>query len=468
MNTFAHLVLLAFAPVAALLFRLIPFQYAASITTIGGFLFLPILRIPLSGLPDYTKETAISTALALGVVICQKKIPRIAKYYWWDALYCAWILALPISYLLNGYPTYSFASSLCIRVVEWGIPYWIGRLCFQSRESARTYLQVIVIGGLIYVPLALWEVRMSPQLHTNIYGAFQHSFAQMVRGGSFRPIVFTQHGLVTALWFATALTAASGLRRMRENTPKWMRNAWWIVPALGISLLLCKSAGALVLGIIAYAALGSRLGRLALAMTIAASIVYVVFRIFFDATTAAFVAELLQYLPADRAESFQYRIDMETQLLERAWGQPLFGWCNEGFKSISSTTYDGFQVQAKIVSDSLWIIVFGTSGFLGLIPLYWTLLISSTRGLLQKMTRGVSEVQVLSTIAAIIMVNSIPNGHVGPVAIVTVAAALGVRANAAPAPPQTSRRPNAAHKIIEPRRRMKNSTQTLDRSDDSN
>ena len=467
-NAFAHLVLLAFAPAAALLFRSIPHQYAVSITTIGGFLFLPILSIPLSGLPDYTKELAISTALALGVVVSQKKIPRIAKLYWWDALYCAWILALPTSYLLNGYPTYNCASSLFIRVVEWGIPFWIGRSCFQSRESVRTYLQVIVIGGLVYVPLALWEVRMSPQLHTDIYGAFQHSFLQMVRGDSFRPIVFTSHALVTALWFATALTAAAGLRRMRGNTPKWMRNAWWIAPVLGISLLLCRSAGALVLGALAYAALAFRLGRLALAMAIAASITYVVSRIFFDATTAAFVADLLQFLPPERAQSFQYRIDMETQLLERAWGQPLIGWCNEGFKSISTTSWDGFEVQAKIVSDSLWIIVFGTSGFLGLIPLYGTLLASSTRGLLQKMTRGVSEAQVLSTIAAIIMINSVPNGHVGPVAIMTVAAALGVRANTVPKHLTTSRSPDAAHKLIEPRGPSKNSIQTLDRSNNAN
>ncbi len=467
MNIFAHLVLLAFAPAAALLFRLIPHQYAVSITTIGGFLFLPILRIPLSGLPDYTKQTAISAALTLGVVVCQKRIPRIAKFYWWDALYCAWILSLPISYLLNGYPTYSFASSLFIRTIEWGVPFWIGRSCFQSPASARAYLQVIVVGGLVYVPLALWEMRMSPQLHTNIYGAFQHSFAQMVRGSGFRPIVFTEHALVTALWFATALTAASGLRRMRDNTPEWMRNAWWIAPALGISLLLCKSAGALVLGTVGYAALAFRLGRLALAMTIAAAIAYVFCRIFFDATTVAFVAELMQFLPPERAESFQYRIDMEIQLLERAWGQPIIGWCNEGFKSISTTTYDGFEAQAKIVSDSLWIIVFGTSGFLGLIPLYWTLLASSTRGLLQQLTKGVSEVQVLSTIAAMIMVNSIPNGHVGPVAIMTVAAALGVRANTAPTRSGTSLNQDAAHKFIEPRGRNKSSTQTLDRSDDS-
>lgn len=172
MNTFAHLVLLIFAPAAALLFRRLPLQQAVSITTIGGFLFLPILKIPLSGLPDYTKPVAISTALILGAVVCPTRIPRITKLYWWDAMYCAWILSLPISYLLNGFPIYSFASSLLIRVIEWGIPFWIGRSCFQSRESARTFLQLIVIGGLIYVPLAIWEVRMSPQLHTNIYAHF--------------------------------------------------------------------------------------------------------------------------------------------------------------------------------------------------------------------------------------------------------------------------------------------------------
>ena len=273
----------------------------------------------------------------------------------------------------------------------------------------------------------------------------------MIRGDSFRPIVFTEYGLVTALWFATTMTAATGLRRMRGDVPKWMRNAWWIAPSLGFSLLLCKSTGAIALGIIAYAAIASRLGRLVLAMTIATSILYVVFRIFFDTATAESVAELLQYLPTERAASFQFRIDMETKLLQRAWGQPLVGWCNEGFRAISGIGRDGFEAQANIVSDSLWIIVFGTTGFLGLIPLYLTLLASATRGLRQKMTQGVSEVQVLSTIAAIIMINSIPNGHLGPVAIMTVAAVLGVRTNATLRHRTTNRSGNAPQHYIEPR-----------------
>ena len=34
----------------------------------------------------------------------------------------------------------------------------------------------IIIGGLVYIPLCWWEIRMSPQLHWQIYGVTFNSF----------------------------------------------------------------------------------------------------------------------------------------------------------------------------------------------------------------------------------------------------------------------------------------------------
>ena len=62
---------------------------------------------------------------------------------------------------------------------------------------------------------ALFEVRFSPQLNIWIYGFFQHDFQQMIRGGSFRPIVFLPHGLWVALFFLSTLVAAAALLHRR-------------------------------------------------------------------------------------------------------------------------------------------------------------------------------------------------------------------------------------------------------------
>ena len=61
--------------------------------------------------------------------------------------------------------------------------------------SQRTLLISIFIGGLLYVPLCLFEIRMSPQLHKLVYGFHQHIFAQTFRFEGWRPTVFLQHGL---------------------------------------------------------------------------------------------------------------------------------------------------------------------------------------------------------------------------------------------------------------------------------
>ena len=37
---------------------------------------------------------------------------------------------------------------------------------------------VLLIGGLIYIPFCLFEIKMSPQLHKWVYGYHQHAFDQ--------------------------------------------------------------------------------------------------------------------------------------------------------------------------------------------------------------------------------------------------------------------------------------------------
>jgi hypothetical protein len=425
-NNLAYIVLIAFAPAASLLFLYLSIQRAVLVTVIGGFLFLPVFEIPMLGLPDYSKYTAISMALILGPLVSGQRLPRVTKLRWWDIAYALWVVALPISYLANDFPIYNALSALFKKVMMWGVPFWVGRSCFQSAASARLLIQSIVIGGLINVPLAAWEIRMSPQLHTTLYGQFQHSFGQMMRDGGFRPIVFTEHALVLALWFGITLIAATALRKSGRHAPIWVQKSWWILPCFITILPMCKSMGAIILGFSATASVAFRWCRPAIPAMLATAVVYIGARILFDDFTYQATLQLLEYLPPERAHSFQFRMDNESTLLAHAWKQPWLGWVNEGFRKV---IVDGVLLTdsgAEIITDSLWIIVFGTTGLWGLITLYSVLLASATRHCWDASARHLVEAQVLSTIVAVLLLDTIANGWFGPVATLCTGAALSV------------------------------------------
>jgi hypothetical protein len=113
----------------------------------------------------------------------------------------------------------------------------------------------MVVGGLLYLPLCLFEMQMSPRLHSIVYGYHQHSFGQHIRGDGYRPKVFMQHGLATALWMATASLVGvwlwmTGAVRKLSNIPMA-----YLVPSLIVTTAMCRSVGALVLltvGVMAF------------------------------------------------------------------------------------------------------------------------------------------------------------------------------------------------------------------------
>ena len=61
------LVMFGWIPVVMALFRILPPRRALVVAYVGGFLFLPNYAFDLPGLPEYSKTTAISLAVALAV-----------------------------------------------------------------------------------------------------------------------------------------------------------------------------------------------------------------------------------------------------------------------------------------------------------------------------------------------------------------------------------------------------------------
>ena len=72
----------------------------------------------------------------------------------------------------------------------------------------------------------MFEARLSPQLHSRLYGFTQHDFLQTVRGDyTYRPMVFMQHGLAVAMFLGMATVVGVHAVVERHGRAVCCRNA---------------------------------------------------------------------------------------------------------------------------------------------------------------------------------------------------------------------------------------------------
>src|SRR6185436_10008382 len=136
-------------------------------------------------------------------------------------------------------------------------PYLMGRLYFATPDGLRSLAVGLFAAGVIYAPLCLWEIRMSPQLHAWFYGVHQHEWVQTLRGGGYRPMVFMHHGLMLGLWMTAASIVGIVLWRA-EVVRKVLGVPLPIaVPMLLVTTVFCKSFGSLALLCLGVAVLWS-------------------------------------------------------------------------------------------------------------------------------------------------------------------------------------------------------------------
>ena len=206
-NALVPITLFGWIPVVILLFSALPARRAVLASYILGWLFLPVFKYDLPALPPYSKLTATSYGILMAVFLFDARRVLSFKMHPLDLPMVAWCLCPLVTSLTNGLGVYDGLSSVLDQTLTWGVPYFIGRLYFRRPEDLRELAIALVIGGMLYLPLCLWEIRMSPRLHQLVYGFRQHSFAQTVRFGGWRPMLFMQHGL--------------GHARQRPSTRTW-------------------------------------------------------------------------------------------------------------------------------------------------------------------------------------------------------------------------------------------------------
>jgi hypothetical protein len=365
MNAITSLILFGWIPFVLILFMLLPPRRAVVSAFVIAWLFLPMAQITLIGLlPNYDKISATCLGVFMATAIFDSN--RFATYRarWYDLPMLVWCVVPFFSAMSTGYGAYEGLAGIRDQVITWGLPYLIGRVYFNSLDGLEELAMGIIIGGIVYIPLCLYEIRMSPQLHTMLYGYHQHDFGQAKRGGGWRPTVFMQHGLAVATFMCTATLLATwiGLTQWRRtvfNVPLLV-----IAAALMVTAVLCKSTGATLLMLAGIAALlFSRTTSLSLPLwgLICAPFAYVYARTY-GGWDAGAVVELAKSVSSRALQSVQYRLHMENALWQSVQPQALLG----------ATRFYWAQLPRgeRIVPDGLWIIALGKFGIVGVVSIF--------------------------------------------------------------------------------------------------
>lgn len=358
--------LIAWIPITLVLFALLSPRRAVLASVIGGTLFLPIYAIDLPG-PDLTKFAAATVPALLGAIVFDwGRFARLRPNRI-DLAVVAMILGAVATSVMNGIGLYDGLIFAIDAARDFGAPYLLGRAYFGDREGLRELAVAIFLGGLVYLPLCAWEIRMSPQLHDHLYGFKQHKFGQTWRFGGYRPMVFMQHGLAVGSWMACAAVAGLWLWWGRSMRTIWGFPVGLLVAAQWFMVGLVKSGNGWFMAALGLAAMIWTRGlwsRLAFAAAIVAAPTYMVARgtDAWDGWPLPDIARTV--LNEDRARSLEGRLFHETQLAEKARERPVLGWGAWGRNRITDE-----YGEDESVTDGLWIIVFGQRGLVGIVGL---------------------------------------------------------------------------------------------------
>jgi len=330
-----------------------------------GWFFLPPGRgINLPGLPQYTKEFAVSYAILIGVIFSDSTRLLSFKPKLLDIPMLVWISAPLFSSVTNGLGYYEGLSGVYFNIFVFGVPYLLGRIYIRTPNDVKTVAIWFVIAGVIAIPFALWESRMSPNLNNMLYGYKFHKDHMTRRLGGYRPTIFMRHGLEVGLWMATSSAVALWLWITSAKKIKIFK---YRIPGVAIVLLfatiMSRSLGSLILlaGTTTTAFVVRTTGfRIALIALVLFPSVYLSIRIS-NIWAPDQMTAIIRSFDEERAKSLEARLGQELTVSKHALERPLFGWGGQNrFRPVND---DGSITPV----DGMTTITFGKNGFVGLI-----------------------------------------------------------------------------------------------------
>ena len=421
---------------SVVLFVLLPIEAAAIWSLLGGYLLLPsAMSVDIALLPPLDKSSipAITTFLLCWMKGARSEAPQRS----WAIYLCALIFvispiftsfgnsyelqiadrSIPGFYALDG-------IKIALRNLLTLAPFFVGVRFLSSENGQAVLLRALPTAALVYSAPMLFEIRMSPQLHNWVYGFFPHSFAQQVRDGGFRPVVFLGHGLEVALFASMAVVAAVVAARRRWRllgVPAGVASIY----LTGV-LLLCKSMASIIYVIVAAPFVIFSSPRTWVNAGLSIVIVVSTYPLLRsdNLIPVHHISAAASKISTDRSASFNTRVENEDRLLEKANEKPFFGWGTWGRNRI----YDEESGRDVSVTDGAWIIQFGSFGWVGYLSLFGLFVSSVLRariGVRGPVTKATITLGGLTLVLAINLLDLLPNADLLPFTYVIAGSIAG-------------------------------------------
>jgi hypothetical protein len=424
--TLAYLALLCWLPISLVAFLVMRPLRAALFTILGAMLFLPEgVSFKYPYLPYLDKHNIPYLCVLIGAVFrCPKRAIKPPAERWFTFLAFVLLVGALATALTNrdtlryGRAVVTVLPGLTLKdgfftgitqSLLHALPFFLGLALVRTAKDLRDLLASFAVAALIYVPFALIEIRLSPQFHYWVYGFHQHSFLQTLRWGGYRPMVFMAHGLALARFFVVATLAALLVAPKRAKLlglPTKLAAA-----VLFITLVLCKSTGAVIYGLLALVIVS--LGKVRLRH--AAAVVLATVVLLYPTLRAADAIPLDRVIAgasgvaSDREQSLLFRFRNEDDLLVKARQRMVFGWGEYN----RSFIFDD-RGRPTTITDGHWIVIVGVLGMVGFAATFGMLLfpIFVARARVRKIADRSDRMLVsgVAVIIATIAVDLIPNG----------------------------------------------------------
>jgi len=407
------LVLILWIPFCTALFTVLRPVRAVVLAYLMGWLFLPMYKIQIQGFWDIDKVLATNIGVMLGVLLfCSKQFRRF-RLQVADVLLIVFALGACATSVVNGLGIYDGISSMTHKLFLYAIPFLIGRLFLTTRRDLYDASHVIVCVAALYALLAVWEWRMSPQLHETVYGYAQHALITQRRWGFFRSVVFFPMTLGLGTFFAWTTLLGGWLWYAKKARPILGIPPIFIVilPLVGLFTTMSYGPyGMFLVGLSLLVFWQWQGWRGAVWVPVVFALLWMTGR-YTHLTDGRWLTAGVSMLSQERADSLQYRIDAETALLEHAKRRPVLGWGTWGRNRVVDN-----EGRDRVATDGLWVILVSSFGLVGLASFFlwwcWPVVMS---GFLDKDLRQDPVILAMLIVIGMQAVNCLFNAFHSPV-----------------------------------------------------
>jgi hypothetical protein len=437
-NPLVPLVMFGWLPLVLFLFSQYPAQRALLTSFIIAWLVLPQASLALPFIPDYSRINATCYGVLIATLVFDISRFSTLRLSWIDIPMIVWCCCPFLTSIDNDLGWYDGSIMLLDQTWTWGLPYFLGRIYLNTFQALRNLAIAVFFGGLAYVPFCIIESRLSLSTHLLVYG-FQHpsqSFLISLRFGGYRPSVFLESGLMLGVWLMSAAMMGIVLWRTK-NLPSHFRGipTGILVGAVIFAFAIQRATGAYLLFVFGLLILFvARWARSAIMLWVLYGMIifFLVYAVSGEFPRREIIDAMSQVFPPDRVQSVDFRFMNEELLGDHARKRIIFGWGGFGRNRL----FDEYGKDITI-TDSLWIIVFGVNGLVGLISCFSALMVPTFCFVMRYPAKlwsnpVVAPAAALSVSVILYVFDCVLNAMVNPIFALTCGAIAGVTINANP------------------------------------